>query len=319
MCTIGNTRISRKHFTKIKYIFRSFRIQSWIGWLAIFGVGSILFMIPDFFNLALNIFSFSTLTAAIFVQNQYFDRKSDSLNPQKKSLPIASGILSPKSSLFLLMLLLFSGFLSIALTNIYLIPLFFAYLAVWTVYSTPIFHLKTQPIWDIIVAGIGSGVLPFIIGVQISSQITLEYHLPMMQRYYLDTFLSVLPIFLFQVACQIFQEISDLDADMEAKIETFAVKYGQIRSTKVAVASALFSLMLPIIFGLLDLTHTNQFLFYYSILLVTLSPLIFYFINLIQNPTQERILRLSNFSRRFSSVIMAVLFIYILLLRIYLK
>jgi len=316
---IGNSRISWENFVKIKYIFCSFRIQSWIGWLAIFGVGSILFRIPDIFNLALNTFSFSTITATIFVQNQYFDRESDNFNPQKRSLPIASGNLSSRSSLILLTILLLSGFVSVTLTNIYLFPLFIAYIALWTFYSTPLFHLKSQPIWDIIVAGIGSGVFPFIIGLQVSNQLTLEYQLPWMQRSYLDAFLSVLPIFFFQVACQIFQEISDLDADMQAKIETFAVRYGRLRSTKVAVILALLSLLLPIIFGFLDLTHTDEFLFWYSILLVTISPLIFYLLNLMRNPTRERIVGLSIFSRKFSSFIMLVIFIYILLLRIYLR
>jgi len=314
-----NKRISWEHFKKIKYLFYSIRIQSWIGWLAVFGVGSILFSIPDIMNLALNAFSFSTITAAIFVQNLYFDRESDMFNPQKRSLPISSGNLSPRSSLILSSILLLSGFVSVTLTNVYLFPLFIAYIVLWTFYSSPLFHLKSQPIWDIIVAGIGSGVFPFIIGLQVSSQLTLEYCLPWMQRSYLDAFLSSLPIFFFQVACQIFQEISDLDADIQAKIETFVVRYGGLKSTKVAIILAFLSLVLPIIFGFLDLTHTGEFLFWYSILLITISPLIFYMLKLMQNPTRERIVGLARFSRKFSSLIMLMIFIYILLLRIYIR
>ena len=316
---ISNNKIASKYFTKINFLLNSFRIQSWVGWLAIFGAGSVLFMIPNFFHLAINTFSFSTITVAIFVQNQYFDRKSDILNPQKRSLPIASGKLSPRFSLFILVILLFSGFISIALSNIYILPLYIAYFALWSLYSTPIVHLKSQPTWDIIAAGIGSGVFPFIIGVQVSSQITLEYHLPWMQRLYLDTFLSALPIFLFQIACQIFQEISDFDADIQAKIKTFVVRSGKVTSIKVALIFALFSLVLPIIFGFLNLTHTNQFLFYYSIFLITISPLVFYTLKLMRNPTREKIERLSMFSKKFSSFILLVIFIYILLLRIYIR
>jgi 4-hydroxybenzoate polyprenyltransferase len=316
---IKNKIFPLKFFTKNKYIIDSFRLQSWVGWLAIFGVGSILFRLPNFFNLALNTFSFFTITAAIFIQNQYFDRESDRNNPNKKSLPIASGQFSPKFALVIMTLLLFSGVVSILVSNILLLPLYSVYFALWSIYSTPIFHLKNKSGWDLVLAGIGSGILPFIIGVQVSSQLSFEYHLPWIQGIYLDTFLCVLPIFFFQIACQIFQEILDLDADIQAKIDTFVVKHGAVKSIRIALISVLLSLILPTFFGLLGFGHADQFLLYYSIFLLTISPLVINILNLWKNPTQERINSLAIFSKKYSLLIMLAIFIYILLLRIYIS
>lgn len=301
----------------IKNILSSFRVKSWVGWLAIFGVGGVLFMVPNLFNLAISAFSFSSITAAIFVQNQYFDRKRDLVNPQKSSLPIASGKISPKFSLFLQTILLFTGFILIFLINPQILPIYAIYFALWSFYSSPILHLKNRPTWDILIAGFGSGVFPFLLGVQVSNQLNLEYQFPWMQRYYLDTFLSVLPIFFFQIACQIFQEISDIDADIQTKTKTFVAKYGVVKSLKLALTLALVSLVLPFFFGLFNLGHVDQFLICYSIFLVAVSPLVFFALKLWFTPKKELIEKISRFSTSYSFLLILAVFIYILVLRIY--
>ena len=73
---------------RIATYLRALRWRSWIGWLFIFGLGSTLFALPPYNVLPISI-SFSLITGAIFVLNQYFDRKSDKSNPQKR--PFARG------------------------------------------------------------------------------------------------------------------------------------------------------------------------------------------------------------------------------------
>ena len=51
--------------------------------------------------------------------------------------------------------------------------MFLVYLAVWIAYSIPSFRLKSVPIIDFIVSGIGAGLLPFLIGVAASSQLNV--------------------------------------------------------------------------------------------------------------------------------------------------
>src|SRR3972149_10250574 len=76
--------------SRITTYLRACRFRSWIGWLFIFGLGSTLFAIPVYNTLPISV-AFCSITAAIFVLNQYFDRQRDTLNPEKKNLPVASG------------------------------------------------------------------------------------------------------------------------------------------------------------------------------------------------------------------------------------
>ena len=89
------TSVSLNARLELPVYFRALRWRSWIGWLFFFGLGSTLFVIPSYNVLPIAI-SFSLVTGAIFVLNQYFDRKSDIMNPQKRHLPVAAGELSPK-------------------------------------------------------------------------------------------------------------------------------------------------------------------------------------------------------------------------------
>ena len=60
------------------------RFRSWVGWLAIFGVGSFIFVIPKISDVLVVAFVFICITSAIFVENQYFDKETDQKNPKKK-------------------------------------------------------------------------------------------------------------------------------------------------------------------------------------------------------------------------------------------
>ena len=302
----------------VKGFVRLLRFRSWVGWLAIFGVGSFIFGLPQISDVLVMAFVFSCITSAIFVQNQYFDKETDKKNPQKNMLPLAANDVSPKTSLLIMVILCGLGFITLTFFNPYLIPIFLAYFALWSAYSTPILHLKGKPILDLIVAGIGSGVFPFLIGLLAANQLSLDIHLPSVARSYQDTFLCIIPLFLFQVASQIFQELRDFKADMNDKIQTFVVRYGIKKSTRVATIMVFLAISLPIIFGFLNLSYTNEFVLWYILVLIIMTPILSRFVSLNKNPTKERREALFNFSMKYTPVILIILVIYILVLRLHL-
>jgi len=298
---------------------RLLRFRSWVGWLAIFGVGSFIFGLPQISDVLVVAFVFSCITSAVFVQNQYFDKETDKKNPQKNMLPLAADDVSPKTSLLIMAILCGLGFIILTFFNPYLIPIFLAYFALFSAYSTPIFHLKGKPILDIIVAGIGSGVFPFLIGLLAANQLSLDIYLPSVARSYQDAFLCILPLFLFQVASQIFQELRDFEADMNDKIQTFVVRYGIKKSIRVATIMVFLAISLPIIFGFLNLSYTNEFVLWYILVLIIMAPILSRFVSLNKNPTKEKIDALFNFSMKYTPVILIILFVYILVLRLHIS
>ena len=295
---------------------RLLRFRSWGGWLAIFGVGSFIFGIPQISNVMVVAFVFSCITSAVFVQNQYFDKETDKKNPKKNMLPLAADDVSPKTSLLIMLILCGLGFIILTFFNPYLIPIFLAYFALWSAYSTPILHLKGKPILDLIVAGIGSGVFPLLIGILATNQFSLDIHLPSVARSYQDTFLCIIPLFLFQIASQIFQELRDFEADVNDKIQTFVVRYEIKKSIRVATIMVFLAISLPIIFGFLNLSLSNEFVLWYILVVIMMTPILSRFVSLNKNPTKEKIEALFNFSMKYTPVILIILFAYILVLRL---
>jgi 4-hydroxybenzoate polyprenyltransferase len=306
-------------FANVNGFARLLRFRSWVGWLAIFGFGSFIFGIPPITNVLIVAFVFVCITSAVFVQNQYFDKEVDKKNPKKKMLPLATGEVSSKTSLIIMAILCGLGFITLVFFNLYLIPIFLAYFALCSVYSTPILHLKGKPILDIIVAGIGSGVFPFIFGLLAANQLSLDIHLPWVARSYQDTFLCMIPVFLFQVASQIFQELRDFEADVNDKIQTFVVRYEIKKSIRVATIMVFLAISLPILFGFLNLSLSNEFVLWYILAVIMMTPLLNQFVSLNKNPTKEKIENLFNFSMKYTPVILIILLVYILFLRLHIS
>ena len=301
--------------SRITAYLRAFRFRSWIGWLFIFGLGSTLFGIPVYNTLPIAV-AFCSITAAIFVLNQYFDRESDTLNPEKKNLPIASGELSKKFALLMFVSLFAIGLFVMAAVDISLIFLFALYIGLWVLYSTPPVYLKKRPIIDLFVAGVGSGVLPFMIGLQVSHQLTLEFSLPWIIRRYQDAFACAIPIFLFQVSTHIFQAVGDYAADKEGNITTFVVKYGKEKAAKIGVLLVSLSLIFPIVYALFNLATAGEFVIWYSVLFLFFLPLIIYLLRLSIRPTGKNMNSLLRISYRFTPFFLICLYVCILFLRI---
>jgi len=255
--------------------------------------------------------SFSLVTGAIFVLNQYFDRKSDILNPQKMHLPVAAGELSPKQSSILFVSLFAIGLLVTAVVDYTLLLLFVTYIGVGIVYSTPPLHFKKRPVIDLLTVGVGSGILPFLIGMQVSNQLLIDFSLPLI-------LICIIPLFLFQIASHIFQAIGDYAADKDEKITTFVVRYGKDKSAKIAVLFSSSSLIIPIIYGGLNFATTKEIMYWYLLILLIFLPFALYLIKLSVNPTTENIERLMSASRRFTPVLLLALYLCIFVLRFYL-
>ncbi len=297
---------------------RALRWRSWIGWLFFFGLGSTLFVIPPYNVLPISI-SFSLVTGAIFVLNQYFDRKSDKTNPQKRHLPVAAGELSPKQSSVFFVSLFATGLLVTAVVDHTLLLLFVTYIGVGIVYSAPPISLKKRPVIDLLAVGIGAGILPFLIGLQASHQLTIDSSLPWIWRRYQDILLCIIPLFLFQIASHIFQAIGDCEADRGEGINTFVVRYGKERSARIGVLFSSLSLVLPVIYAVLGLSVTTEFVYWYLLVLLFFLPFVIYLMRLSANPTTENIDKLMGVSFRCTPILLLVLYSCTLVLRVYLK
>lgn len=297
---------------------RLMRFDSWQVWLFNFLLGCILFKLPQISRFIIVLVSFSLATSAIFILNQYVDRENDSTNNLKKDLPMASGDVSPNMGLTLFFVFTAASLTSAFLTDISVFLLLVTLMLLGIGYSTLPVCFKSRPGLDVIVCGIGAGVLPFFIGLQTVPLLTLQFELPWMVRRYQDALFTALPIFLIQCAGQIYQVVGDYNADVSAKINTFAVKYGQKTALKFASASLLITISLPIIYELLNLSLT-PFLGWYLIAFVCLVPCLLYFMKRTQDASEKNFKWLRDLSRRAGAVILLVLVLYVLIVRIILN
>ena len=303
---------------KLRAYVRLIRFDSWQVWLFNFLLGCILFGLPSISRFITLLISFSLATSAIFILNQYFDRENDKANNLKKDLPMASGEVSPVMGLTLFFVFTAVSLTSALLTEISVFLLLVALMLLGIGYSTPPVCFKSRPGLDVIVCGIGAGVLPFFIGVQTAPLLSLQFEFPWMVRRYQDALFTALPIFLIQCAGQIYQVVGDYRADVSAKINTFAVKYGQKTALKFASASLLITISLPIVYELLNLSLT-PFLGWYLIAFVCLVPCLLYFLKRTQDASEKNFKLLRDFSRRAGAIILLVLIFYVLIVRIVLK
>ena len=300
---------------KIRAYVKLLRFDSWQVWLFNFLLGCILFGIPQVSRFIIVLFSFVFATIAIFILNQYFDRENDRDNNLKKDLPIASGDVSPRTALTLFFVFTSVSLASAFLTDLSVFLLLVAFMLLGIGYSTPPFCFKSRPGLDVIVCGVGAGILPFLMGVQTAPLLTLQFEFPWVVRRYQDVLLTALPIFLVQCAGQIYQVVGDYEADALAKINTFAVKYGKKTALRFATISLLITISLPIIYELLNLSLT-PFLGWYLIAFACLVPCLLYFMKRTQDASEKTFRKLRNIARRAGAGILLILILYVLLVRL---
>lgn len=289
----------------LKVYYSACRFESWFSWIFSFALGSIIFTLPPFERFIPIFFAFAFATASIFVVNQYFDREADKKNEAKRSLPIASEIMTPSSSLVFSFLLGASCLILVLLTDFHLLPYFIIYLGLWISYSAPIPKFKNIPVLDFTVSGLGAGFLPFYIGLGTARRPDLDL---------LFIFLITAPLVLFQSGGHIIQAIGDYQADRDFGLKTFAVKYGPKRATTVAGLLFCLTFISPLIYLYLNLLQPI-YLLLVGILLPLFLPVIRRFIHLYKNPSENNVLALKRTARNVGIFVLIILWIYVLMIK----
>ena len=300
---------------KLQAYVKLLRFDSWQVWFFNFLLGCILFGLPQVGRFVVVLAAFLLAASAVFILNQYFDYENDRANNLKKDLPIASGDVSPRTALTLFFVFTSVSLASAFLTDLSVFFLLVAFMLLGIGYSTPPFCFKSRPGLDVIVCGVGAGILPFLMGVQTAPLLTLQFEFPWVVRRYQDVLLTALPIFLVQCAGQIYQVVGDYEADALAKINTFAVKYGKKTALRFATISLLITISLPIIYELLNLSLT-PFLGWYLIAFACLVPCLLYFMKRTQDASEKTFRKLRNIARRAGAGILLILILYVLLVRL---
>jgi 4-hydroxybenzoate polyprenyltransferase len=300
---------------KLQAYVKLLRFDSWQVWFFNFLLGCILFGLPPLDRFIVILVAFLLAASAVFILNQYFDYENDRANNLKKDLPIASGDVSPRTALTLFFVFTSVSLASAFLTDLSVFLLLVAFMLLGIGYSTPPFCFKSRPGLDVIVCGVGAGILPFLMGVQTAPLLTLQFEFPWVVRRYQDVLLTALPIFLVQCAGQIYQVVGDYEADALAKINTFAVKYGKKTALRFATISLLITISLPIIYELLNLSLT-PFLGWYLIAFACLVPCLLYFMKRTQDASEKTFRKLRNIARRAGAGILLILILYVLLVRL---
>jgi 4-hydroxybenzoate polyprenyltransferase len=272
---------------------------------------------PTAFSFVFLSLSFICSTSAIFVINQYFDKECDKLDYCKKKLPIASGAISGKVPFILFLVLSTISLLSAIIVNADTVPFFIAYLLGGLCYSAPPFRLKKRPIIDVIFVGLGAGVFPLLMGIQVSHQLTLDFSLFWIRQRYQDAFLTAVPVFLFQCGSHILHTVGDYDVDLKSKSTTFAIKYGKESSSKVGILLLLSSAIFPIFYGALNLVSKSDiFLKYYLGAFALCMPCMLYFFYLLRDSSRGvKMLRI--ISEKFGAIILFSICLLAFLLRMF--
>jgi len=286
--------------------FEAARVGSWLGWVFNFGFGSVLFGESTFVITAIVLFAFSLATASVFVLNQYFDREADRENEVKSNLPVASGRITPRRTLFFFFLLVVSCLILVFVANVHVLPLFVVYLGLWTAYSTPPFRLKSVPVADFVISGIGAGFLPFLMGLGLGDKLISD--IP-------SILLGAMPLVLIHCGGHIIQAVGDYEADRKTGVHTFVVRYGRKKGVIVAgfmFLIASFSPFIYSVFGLLPYRH----LFLFFVLFPLFTPIIMRYADLLKNPSTKNVIKIQKTTKKYGIVGVTLIWAYALLAKI---
>jgi len=286
--------------------FRVARIESWLGWIFSFGFGIIFLGSPTLWRIISIFFAFSFATASIFILNQYFDRRGDHENRIKSNLPVASGRIAPRRALALSLSLIILCLFIVFLVDMNLISLFLVYFALWTAYSSQLLRLKTVPVMDFIISGVGAGLLPFLIGAGTSYQQNISISVIL---------ISAAPLMSLHSSGHILQALGDYEADRKTGVQTFVVKYG--RKSGVIIMGFLFLItgLLSIIYAAFGSLPSSYFLLYF-LLLPFCIPIVKSYILTIKNPTTENIAGLQKVTRKCGIIMLVLAGAYVLVIKI---
>jgi len=282
------------------------RVGSWLGWIFSFGFGSILLGLPSLERFLVVLFAFSLATASIFILNQYFDRKEDQENAFKSNMPVASGRITPRTALIFSFLLIVLCLVLVILVVVNLLSLFLIYLVFGTTYSAPPFRLKTVPVVDFVVSGVGAGFMPFLMGLELTDRLSSDI---------LAIMLGVVPLMLVHCGGHIIQAVGDYEVDRKMGVYTFVVRYGRKNGAIVAGFMFLlagFSPLVYSVFGLLSYRH----LFLFFILFPISVPIIKRYVAMLKKPSTKNVINMQKTATKYGIIGATVMLSYTLLVNV---
>jgi len=256
-------------------ITKFFRFKDAFKWAIISFIGFILGTTAlSFRNYILPFLIFIVTTFCImaftFAINNYYDAKSDKINPRRKNInAIASGQISRKTAIFLLF---FLAFISLIISIFYGLEIFifcgFLLFLGWA-YSAPPLRTKNIPVIDVIWHFIGF--FSYIIwGNLISGGSIYHGSIPLL------TWLMAVSIGLFSSIGQVGNHIRDYSSDKGTGTKTFAVWAGLDKAKITINFLTLFHLIVLVLLILLyTIEYYASFLFFIAIAflgLIILKP-----------------------------------------------
>ena len=303
---VGKSFSGTRWFSTLMVYLKVTRVGSWLGWLFSFGLGSIVLSLPTPERFFVVLFAFSLATASIFILNQYFDRKEDQENVFKSNMPIASERIAPRTALIFSLSLIILCLVLVILVDAYLLPLFVIYLTFGTAYSAPPFRLKTVPIADFIVSGVGAGFMPFLMGLELTGKLNSDVSLIL---------LGAMPLMLIHCSGHVIQAIGDYKVDRKMGIHTFVVQYGRKNGAIVAgfmFVLACFSPLVYSVFGLLPYRHLFLFLVFFPLSV----PIVRRYADMLKEPSTRNVIKLQETAAKYGVVAVVVMLCYLLLVKV---
>jgi 4-hydroxybenzoate polyprenyltransferase len=194
----------------------------------------------------------------------------------------------------------------VSIADVQVLPLFIVYLGLWTAYSTPPFRLKSVPVADFVISGIGAGFLPFSMGSGLTDK--LFSRIPMIM-------LSAMPLILIQSGGHIIQAVGDYEADRKTEVHTFVVRYGRKKGVIVAGFMFLIAGFSPFVYSVLGLLPYRH-LFLFFILFPLSIPIIMRYADVLKNPSTKNVINIQKTTRKYGIIGVTVILVYALLAKI---
>ena len=293
-------------FSTLMEYLKVTRVGSWLGWIFSFGFGSIFLSLPPLERFLVVLFAFSLATASIFILNQYFDRKEDQENAFKSNMPVASGRIAPQTALIFSFLLIILCLVLVILVDANLLSLFLIYLVFGTAYSAPPFRLKSVPVVDFAVSGIGAGFMPFLMGLELTDKPSSDIS---------SIMLGVVPLMLIHSGGHIIQAVGDYKADRKMGVHTFVVRYGRKKSTIVAGFMFLLACFSPFVYSVFGLlSHRHLFMFF--VLFPLSVPIIKRYAEVLKEPSTKNVINMQKTATKYGIIGITVMLGYTLLVKI---
>ncbi len=167
------------------------------------------------------------LGIGIYVFNQIHDIDSDRLND--KGLALARGFIKVGTGQIIVILSFVTAIVIGFLVNILTGLLLTLGVIFGIFYSVPKLAAKNRPLLSLFLNALGHGALIFILGATITKPLNLA------------TFVNVLPYFFAYGGVFLFTTIPDIEGDRAMEKNTFAVKYGALRTSYVGLTLILLA------------------------------------------------------------------------------